>query len=132
MTTFKSKVIIKKTVQEVYGFLTDLNNHRELMPDNVQDWTSTADTASFNIQNMTKLSLKVENRVQDKEIKIVPSEKPPFKVELNWQLSSIDANQTEALFVISADLNMMMKIMASGPLQKLADHQTHALAQIIG
>ncbi|MDB5029501.1 SRPBCC family protein [Mucilaginibacter sp.] len=130
MTTFESKVIINKPVNEVYNFLADLNNHRQLMPDSVQDWTSTFDTASFNIQNMTKLSLKVESRVEDNEIKIVPSEKPPFNLELKWNLSFND-NQTEAVLTILADLNMMMKIMASGPLQKLADHETQTLVSVL-
>jgi hypothetical protein len=130
MTTFESKVIINKPVNEVYNFLADLNNHRQLMPDSVQDWTSTFDTASFSIQNMTKLSLKVESRVEDNEIKIVPSEKPPFNLELKWNLSFND-NQTEAVLTILADLNMMMKIMASGPLQKLADHETQTLSSIL-
>jgi hypothetical protein len=35
------------------------------MPDNIQEWTSTADEASFSIQNMAKLSLKIEERVAD-------------------------------------------------------------------
>ncbi|MDB5138401.1 MAG: hypothetical protein JWR12_317 [Mucilaginibacter sp.] len=130
MTTFESKVIINKPVNEVYNFLADLNNHRQLMPDSVQDWNSTFDTASFNIQNMTKLSIKVESRVEDNEIKIVPSEKPPFNLELKWNLSFND-NQTEAVLTILADLNMMMKIMASGPLQKLADHETQTLVSVL-
>ncbi|MDB5007311.1 MAG: hypothetical protein JWP45_1704 [Mucilaginibacter sp.] len=130
MTTFESKVIINKPVNEVYNFLADLNNHRQLMPDSVQDWNSTFDTASFNIQNMTKLSLKVESRTEDNEIKIVPSEKPPFNLELKWNLSFND-NQTEAVLTILADLNMMMKIMASGPLQKLADHETQTLVSVL-
>ncbi|MDF2434337.1 MAG: hypothetical protein JWP44_3968 [Mucilaginibacter sp.] len=130
MITFESKVTINKTVKEVYNFLADLNNHRQLMPDNVEDWTSTYDTASFNIRNMTKLSLKVESRIEDSEIIIVPSEKPPFNLELRWNLS-FNNNQTEAVLTILADLNMMMKMMASGPLQKLADHQTQTLGSTL-
>ena len=94
------------------------------------DWVSTADTASFNVQNMAKLSLKVGSRVPDKEIKIIPAEKPPFDLELKWELFSVD-NKTDVVFSISADLNMMLKIVASGPLQKLTDHQTQTLGSIL-
>ena len=129
MSTFESKVTIPKPVGEVYNFLADMNNHQQLMPENIHDWVSTYDTASFNIQNMAKLSLVVDSREINTEIKIIPSEKPPFNLELKWSLSSKD-DQTEILFTIFADLNMMLKMLASGPLQKLADHETSTLVSI--
>jgi hypothetical protein len=131
MTIFESKAAISRPVNEVYTFLADLNNHRQLMGDNVQDWVSTIDTAIFNIQNMAKLSLKVENRVENKEITIIPSEKPPFDLVIKWELSSVGEN-TEALMVISAKLNTMLKMIASGPLQKLADYETQTLVSLLG
>jgi len=130
MKTFESKVIINKPIAEVYDFLSDLNNHQQLMPDNIIEWASTTDTANFNVQNMARLSLKVESRLENKEIKIVPAEKPPFDLELKWSLAPVN-NNTEVLFTIAADLNMMMKMLASGPLQKLADHETQNLTSIL-
>lgn len=129
MSTFKSEVTISKPINEVYKFLADLNNHQQLMPENIQDWVSTYDTASFNIQNMTKLSLIISNRELNTEVNIIPSEKPPFGLELKWSLSSV-GDQTHVLFTIDADLNMMFKMIASGPLQKLADHETNTLVSI--
>jgi hypothetical protein len=129
MTTFQSTATINRPVSEVYLFLSDFNNHRQLMPDSIEDWISTFDEASFNIQNMVKLSLKIESREENKEIKIVPAEKPPFNLALNWSLS-LNNNQTDVIFTITADLNMMMKMVASGPLQKLADHETMSLISI--
>ena len=108
-----------------------MNNHQQLMPDSITDWASTADEASFNIQNMAKLSLKIDSRTPDKQISIIPSVKPPFEMHLTWVLNG-DNNQTTAIFTITAELNMMMKMMASGPLQKLADHEAKTLATILG
>ena len=130
MTTFESKTTINKPVNEVYQFLADLNNHQQLMADSVQDWVSTTDEASFSVQNMLKLKLKVVVRDENKEIKIIPSEKPPFDLELTWSLSSVN-NHTEVVYTINADLNMMMKMMASGPLQKLTDHEVEKLASLL-
>jgi hypothetical protein len=130
MKVFESRISINRPIHEVYRFLADLNNHQQLMPENIMDWVSTTDTASFNVQNMAKLSLKVGSRVPDREIKIIPAEKPPFDLELKWELSSVK-NYTDVVFSISADLNMMLKMVASGPLQKLTDHQTQALGSIL-
>ncbi len=131
MTTFKSSATINKPVNDVYLFLSDMNNHRQLMPEGVQDWVSTIDTASFGVQNnMLKLSLKIEGRVLNEEIRIIPFEKPPFDLDIKWALSS-NNNQTDVVYTIQADLNMMMKMMASGPLQKLADHEVNTLARVL-
>jgi carbon monoxide dehydrogenase subunit G len=130
MATFESKVNIERSISDVYRFLSDFNNHIKLMPDNIQNWASTADEASFDIQNMAKLSLKITERVENKSIKILPIEKPPFEVEIKWVLSPTNSS-TEVLFTLSANLNMMMKMMAARPLQKLADNQTQALAKTL-
>jgi len=129
MTTFQSKAIINKSLHEVYQFLADMNNHQQLMPDNIVDWSSSVDEARFNIQNMAAIALKIESRVENSEIKIVSFEKPPFRLELKWVFAVVD-NATEVIFTISADLSMMMKMLASGPLQKLADHETQSLVTI--
>ena len=129
MTLFESKVIINKPTGEVYQFLADMNNHQQLMPENIHGWSSTVDEARFNIQNMASLAIKIDNRIIDSEIKITPFEKPPFDLELKWALNSFD-NATQVTFSITADLNMMMKMLASGPLQKLTDHETQSLMKI--
>jgi len=130
MNTFQSTITINKSIAEVYNYLADMNNHQQLMTDDISDWTSTPDEASFNIRNMIKLSLKIEERTPDTVIRIIPAEKPPFELELKWELSA-NENGTEALFTITADLNMMMKMVASGPLQKLADEETANLAKLL-
>ena len=131
MKNFESTTTINKSAEEVFTFLADMNNHEQLMPkDDISDWTSTIDEASFNIRNMIKLSLKIDERIPAKEIRIIPAEKPPFEMELKWTLTPVE-NGTEVLFIIAADLNMMMKMVASGPLQKLADDETANLFNLL-
>ncbi|MFA6277060.1 MAG: SRPBCC family protein [Pedobacter sp.] len=132
MTIIESAVEINLPIDKVYNFLEDLNNHQQLMPENIYNWSSTADEASFTIQNMAKLAIKIANRVPNSEITAVPMEKPPFDVELKWTVIPNDNGGTTAKHIISADLNMMMKMLAAGPLQKLADHQTKKLKEILG
>lgn len=130
MTVFESKTTINKSVNTVYAFLADMNNHQQLMPESIQNWSSTNDEARFNIPNMAALALRIEDRVPDQEIRITPFEKTPFAIELKWVLSG-NSDSTEVKYTISADLNMMMKMLASGPLQKLADHEVQALKSIL-
>ena len=130
MTIFESTTTINRAVNDVYSFLADMNNHQQLMPEGVTNWSSTTDNASFNVQGMIKLAVKIEDRDENNEIRIIPSEKPPFDLELKWTLLS-NSDQTNVTLTISADLNMMMKMMASGPLQKLADHEVQTLKSLL-
>ena len=127
MTNIESTVSIDKSVNEVFDFLADLNNHQQLMPENIYNWSSTKDEARFTIQNMAKLALKVSSITKDKEIIVKPSEPAPFELELRWTLNDLGDGKTEATHTISAELNMMMKMIASVPLQKLVDHEVGAL-----
>jgi carbon monoxide dehydrogenase subunit G len=131
MTIIESSVILNSTPEKVYSFLEDLNNHQQLMPENIYNWSSTNEEASFTIQNMAKLAIKISSKTPNSEIVAIPTEKPPFDVELKWTITSNENGSTTATHLISADLNMMMKMLASGPLQKLADYQTEKLKEIL-
>jgi carbon monoxide dehydrogenase subunit G len=131
MTIIESTAAVAQPVDKVYAFLADLNNHQQLMPENIYNWSSTEDQASFTIQNMAKLAIKISERVENKELIAIPTEKAPFDVELKWTVEADANGGTIAKHIISADLNMMMKMLASGPLQKLADHQTQKLQEVL-
>jgi len=130
MTIIESTVLINKPVDEVFEFLSDLNNHQQLMPENIYNWSSTKDEAKFTIQNMAKLALKVSTLTKNKEIIVKPSEEAPFELELKWTVSDEGEGKTQATHTISADLNMMMKMIVSSPLQKLVDYEANALKTI--
>ncbi|UKT66069.1 SRPBCC family protein [Pedobacter mucosus] len=132
MTIIESTVEVSKPINEVYTFLSNMNNHQQLMPDNIYNWESTEDVARFTIQNMAKLAIKISERVENKELTAIPSEKAPFDIELKWTVTDNGNGTTTAKHIISADLNMMMKMLASGPLQTLVDHQTEKLKEILG
>ena len=129
-TSINSTVTLNKPLAEVYTFLADLNNHQQLMPENIYNWSSTTDEAAFTIQNMAKLAIKVSSRIPNQEIVAIPSAEAPFDLELKWELQDLGNGTTEATHTISAELNMMLKMLASGPLQQLADHQTAKLKEL--
>lgn len=131
MTVIESATVVNQPLEKVYTFLADLNNHQQLMPENIYNWSSTADDASFTIQNMAKLAIKISSRTPNQELIAIPSEKAPFDIELKWTVADNGDGTTTATHIISADLNMMMKMLAAGPLKKLADHQTERLQETL-
>jgi len=131
MTIIQNETTLNRPIAEVYGFLADCNNHQQLMPESIYNWSSTRDEASFTIQNMAKLALKVQSRIENSEVVFVPSEKAPFDVTLRWKVEPRGAQLTRAALVIEADLNMMMKMLAAKPLQKLVDEQVGRLKTVL-
>lgn len=131
MTVIQNQAIIDESVDRVYAFLADCTNHEQLMPENIQDWASTRDQASFTIQNMVKLALKVDRRIENREVVFVPVDKAPFDVTLRWETVSQGDGQTLARLIVEADLNMMMKMVAAKPLQKLVDYQVGRLKSVL-
>jgi carbon monoxide dehydrogenase subunit G len=130
MATFESNITVNRPVSDVYQFLADFNNHGQLMPDNVQNWSASYNEAGFMVQNTIKLSLQIAERIENKAVNITAINNPPFPVQLNWLLEANGEN-TNVTFTINAELNMMMKMMVSGPLQKLADHEVSSLAAVL-
>lgn len=131
MTVIKNQIAIDKPVSDVYAFLADCNNHEQLMPDSVYNWSSTRDEAQFTIQNMAKLALKVDRRIENTEVTFVPSENAPFDVTLKWKVTPAGNDVSVAELTIEAELNMMMKMLALKPLQKLVDSQLEALKKTL-
>lgn len=131
MTVIESTTEVNLPVAKVYAFLADMNNHQQLMPENIYNWSSTEDEASFTIQNMAKLAIRISERVENQQLIAIPTEKAPFDIELKWTVADNGNGGTTASLIISADLNMMMKMLAAGPLQKLANHQTERLSEVL-
>jgi len=131
MTTIQNQIELNRPAKEVYDFLADCNNHEQLMPENIYNWSSTKDEAQFTIKNMAKLTLRIAERVAPSEIRFVPAEKAPFDVEMKWIITATGTETSAAQLIIQADLNMMMKMVATGPLQKLVDHQVKRLAEVV-
>ncbi len=132
MTVFESKETINKSVSEVYAFLSDFNNHKGLMPEEISDWKSTTDQASFSVKNMANLNVKIAERKENEDILILPAQEVPFNVEMRWKLRPAGEHATEAHLVIGAELNMMMKMVAGGAIKKLTQQQTSRLKDALG
>ncbi|MFD2872100.1 SRPBCC family protein [Mucilaginibacter ximonensis] len=130
MATFESKIAINRSVNDVYQFLADFNNHGQLMPDNVQNWSASYDEAGFMVQNTVRLSLQITERIENQAVNITAINNPPFPVQLHWSLIA-NGESTDVTFTINAEPGGLMKMMVSGPLQKLANHEVSSLAALL-
>ena len=120
--------MIPYSQEQVYGKLSDLNNLeavKDRIPtDKVQDLQFDADTVSFSVSPVGRLSLRIVNREAPKCIKLEAVNSPlPFNLWI--QLLPVTENECKMKLTIKAEINMFLKGMVSKPMQdgleKLAD-----------
>lgn len=109
--------------KKVFDFLSDFNNFEQLMPEQVTNWQSDANSCTFTIQGMATISLKYAKKEAYQLIEVVPEGKTPLDFNLILRLSpnNLDEQKTTADVEIDAQLNPMMAMMVKKPLQNLVD-----------
>ena len=131
MTTLESNAVeINNTQEKIFNFLSNLNNFEKLMPEQVINWKSTEDSCSFVIKGMTDLSLKISEKIPFSKIIIIPGEDPPFNFSLICKIDEKSTDQTIAQIIFSAELSMMMEMLAKSPLQNFINMLVSKLKEI--
>lgn len=117
MTTFESQqVTIARNHQLVFEFLSNFNNFKELMPPQVTDWQSDSEHCSFTIQNMATLGMTYAEKSPFDHIKIISEGRSPFEFNMHCFLEPLANDSTNVNLQLNADLNFMLKMVASKPL----------------
>lgn len=133
MTTFTSpESTINKKREEVFSWLTDFNNFERLMPDQVSDWKSSETSCSFRIQNMATLEMKMGSHEPNSKIEYLSFGSSPLSFTLTFQLQESDNDRSIVKVILDADLNPMLKMMASRPLQSFVNVLAEKLPEVFG
>ena len=109
-----------RPASELYGMMSSFNELGKMMPDQIENWESTEDFCSFSIRNMAEISLRYQQRIPYNEVQIV-SEKAPFQIQLTIKLKELDNKKVQCITTLEANLNPMLSMLASRPLQHLID-----------
>jgi len=130
MTRIESdKVTMNKTAKEVFDFLSDFNNFQKLMPEQVVDWKSTADECTFTIKGMATLGMKIIEKTPNSFIKVIKNGSAPFDFTLTCMIDDLQ-QQCAVQLAFDADLNPMMKMMASRPLTNFLNILVNKLKEL--
>ncbi len=131
MTTFDSEQVnIARNDQLIFDFLSDFNNFKSLMPTQVSDWESDSEHCSFNIQNMATLGMRYEQKIQFNHLLIVSEGKSPFKFDLHCYIENVSVDSTNVRLQLNADLNMMLKMIASKPLANFVNILANKIKEV--
>ena len=113
----------QRSEKELFDYIGDMNNMPPILPEQVVNITADTDNLSFTIQGMGSIALRVFNRKPNELIQLSPVGKTPFQFVLNIHIRNIpnSESKSECCFEIDAQLNPLMQMMASRPLQNLVN-----------
>lgn len=131
MAKFQSeRVQIDAPEQEVFEFLSDFRNFKELMPPQIVNWQADEQTCSFTIQGMADLSMRMVNKNPWTNIHIAADGKNPIEYTLDCFFEPGGEGKSFAGIVFDAELNPFLSMVASKPLQNLVNMLADKLQEI--
>lgn len=120
MKTFESnKTEILAQDTKIFNFLSDFNNFKHLLPPEVTNWKSDADSCSFTVQNMASLSLKIDSKKPSSFIYMKSVGANLFEFNIQTTIEFVNDEKSIVQVVLNADLNPMISMLASRPLENL-------------
>lgn len=111
----------KRSANNIYTKISDFSTFKDYLPEQIINWNSTADECSFTIKGMASVSMRFRNRIPNKKV-VIESVDAPFLFDITIAITE-PANSDEVFCqtTLFADLNPMLSMLASRPLQHLVD-----------
>ncbi len=122
-------ITVEKPAKEVFTFFSDLNNFKEIMPENIQKFEVDGDSFLFGLPGMPEIRLVLKEKTEFSNITLgAASSKLPFTLAAD--INEIAENKTEIQLNFNGDFNPMMAMMIKKPLTKFVDTLTENIGKL--
>tara|TARA_B100000427_G_C15325949_1_gene514688 strand:+ start:125 stop:514 length:390 start_codon:yes stop_codon:yes gene_type:complete len=117
MAIFKSpEVLVNKNAEYIFNKIIDLNNLKNLMPPQIEEFESDTNSCSLKMQGLPKLQLEIGKSTPYSEVTLIAKES-----QVDFSLTCYITNNGKDCQIrleIDAKLNMMMQMMVEKPLSQ--------------
>lgn len=110
------------TAEELFRFVTDIRNFERFIPaGTISSWNAEKESCSFSVSMVGTVTLRLAEKMEYTRVVYAGDalKKNDFSLTLN--ISDNVKNPAEVRVRLSADLNPMMKMMASKPIQQFLE-----------
>ena len=136
---------INSAIADVYAFLSDFSkigklieadrlmgegNQMPELADKIEDVRTTEDSFTFMVKGVGEMGMKIVEREEPKLIKLEGDGRLPFEFLVWIQLLDNGPYDTRLRITAEAELNMMMKMLLKGKLEKGINQLAEGLAKI--
>lgn len=114
------KTVINKSQKEFFEFLTNLDNFKQLMPENTEKFEVNGDSFLFSLKGMPEIRLVLKEKQEYNKITLgAASSKLNFT--LTAAINELTTTSCESQLTFEGDFNPMMAMMVKKPLQNFID-----------
>ncbi len=114
------KVTVQKSSNELFEYLSKIENFEHIMPENTEKFEADENSFLFALKGMPEIKLKLQELEAPKKIVLgSTSDKFPFTLTANIVDNSESSSDVQLLF--DGKFNPMVAMMVKKPLQKFID-----------
>ncbi|MCK5815093.1 MAG: SRPBCC family protein [Flavobacteriaceae bacterium] len=111
------KANVLKSQKEIFTFISDLSNFKQLMPESIQKFEVDGDSFIFGLKGMPEIRLVLKEKNEfDSVVLTAASSKLSFTLTTKIDATSDTNSNVQLLF--EGEFNAMMAMMIKKPLQK--------------
>ena len=111
------KAVVNKSQEEIYLFITDLNNFEQLMPENKEKFEVDGDSFIFGLKGMPEIRLILQEKIEFNKV-VLDAASSKLAFTLTTDITKVTENTSEVSLLFQGDFNPMMAMMIKNPLQK--------------
>lgn len=123
-TGFKT---INSNNEAIFNYLSHMDNLKDLMPEQVLNWTGDAESCRYTIKGMADIGMRMHEKKPNGLLHIKSDGKVPFNFDLKIIIESLSETSSNVKLDFEGDMNMMLKMMAEKPLTNFFQFQLSAL-----
>ncbi|WP_440880463.1 SRPBCC family protein [Tenacibaculum sp. C7A-26P2] len=129
MDIIGNTVTTNKSPEELFKFLTKLENYEQLMPESTQKFEVDGDSFIFGLKGMPEIRLVMKEKTEFSNVTLgAASSKLPFT--LTSEISKLSENQSNIILKFNGDFNPMMAMMVKKPLTKFIETLTKNISAL--
>lgn len=123
------KIIVNKSIVDIFNYLTVLGNFKNIMPQNIQKFEVDGDSFIFGLPGMPEIRLLLKEKTPYSNITLgAASSKLSFTLTVD--ITATDDKSSEVQLNFNGDFNPMMAMMVKKPLTKFIDTLTENLSKL--
>ncbi|SHI33763.1 hypothetical protein SAMN04488096_101184 [Mesonia phycicola] len=121
---------VNKSQQEVFEFLTNVENYEQIMPESIQKFELKGeDSFLFQLSGMPVIGLKMQEKLPYKTA-VLGSMSDKFPFTLKADIDALEDNKTQVKLVFEGEFNAMMAMMVKSPLKKFINTLSDNLGKL--
>src|SRR5690606_23325554 len=124
------KVTTQKSQQEMFNFLTQVENYEQVMPQSLEKFEVTGQQSFiFSLKGMPQIELEIKE-TREPELVVLGSTSDKFDFSIDLIIEPAGESQSEVQLLFNGKFNNMMAMMVKGPLKKFIDTLSQNIQQV--